>query len=63
MYYTNEPLGVEQPHQLIELPEINKSSAADESENREKAYWIQVRETAVAAGPSFKAASRASYII
>jgi hypothetical protein len=33
MYYTNEPLVVEQPHQLMELPEISKSSAADEPEN------------------------------
>jgi hypothetical protein len=63
IYYTNEPLVVEQPYQLIELPEINKSSAADEPENREKANWMQVRETAAAAGPLFKAASRASYII
>jgi hypothetical protein len=47
----------------MELPEINKSSAADETENKEKANWMQVRETAAAAGPLFKAVSRASYII
>ena len=63
MHYTNEPLVVEQPHQLMELPEINKSSAADEPENKEKANWMQVRETAAAAGPSFKAVSRASYVM
>jgi hypothetical protein len=28
----------------MEVPEANKSSAADEPENREKAIWIQVRE-------------------
>jgi hypothetical protein len=65
MYYTSEPLVVEQLHQqlhqLMELPEANKSSAADEPENREKANWMQIRETATA-GPSFKAASRASYV-
>jgi hypothetical protein len=33
MYYTNEPLVVEQPYQLIELPEISKFSVADEPEN------------------------------
>jgi hypothetical protein len=43
MHYTNEPLVVEQPHQLMELPEIRKSSAADEPENKEKANWMQVR--------------------
>jgi hypothetical protein len=37
MHYPNEPLVVEQPYQLMELPEINKSSAADEPENKEKA--------------------------
>jgi hypothetical protein len=42
MHYTNEPLAVEQFHQLMELPEISKSSAADEPENREKANWMQV---------------------
>jgi hypothetical protein len=56
MHYTNEPLVVEQPHQLMELPEISKSSAADEPENREKANWMQVRE-AVAAS------SRALYVM
>jgi hypothetical protein len=44
----------------MELPEANKSSAADEPENREKANWMQMREAAAAAGPSFRAASRAS---
>jgi hypothetical protein len=47
----------------MELSETNKSSAADEPENKEKANWMQVRETAAAASPSFKAASRASYVI
>jgi hypothetical protein len=47
----------------MELPEANKSSAADEPENREKANWMQIRETAAAAGLLFKAASRASYIM
>jgi hypothetical protein len=47
----------------MELPEINKSSAADEPENKKKANWMQVRETAVAAGPLFKTASRASYVM
>jgi hypothetical protein len=61
MHHTSEPLVVEQLHQLIEPPEANKS-AADEPENREKANWIQMRETA-AAGPLFKAASRASYVM
>jgi hypothetical protein len=28
----------------MELPEANKSSAADEPENKEKANWMQVRE-------------------
>jgi hypothetical protein len=46
----------------MELPEANKSSAADEHENREKANCIQIRET-TAAGPLFKAASRALYVI
>jgi hypothetical protein len=41
----------------MELPEISKSSAADEPENREKANWMQVRE-AVAA--SSRALFRAS---
>jgi hypothetical protein len=47
----------------MELPEINKSSAADKPENREKANWMQVRETAAASGPRFKAAFRASYVM
>jgi hypothetical protein len=67
MYYTSEPLVVEQLHQqlhqLIELPEANKSSAADKPENKEKANWMQIRETTAAAGPLFKAASRASYVM
>jgi hypothetical protein len=28
----------------MELPEANKSSAADKPENKEKANWIEVRE-------------------
>jgi hypothetical protein len=56
MHYVSEPLAVEQFYQLIELPEANKFSAADEPENREKANWMQVRE-AVAAR------SRASYVM
>jgi hypothetical protein len=60
--YTSEPLVIEQLHQLMELPEANKSSAADEPENREKANWMQLREAA-AAGPLFKAASRALYVM
>jgi hypothetical protein len=63
MHHTSEPLVVEQPYQLMELPEANKSSAADESENIEKANWIQIRESTATAGPSYKAASRALYII
>jgi hypothetical protein len=47
----------------MELPEINKSSAADKPKNREKANWMQVRETTAAAGPLFKTASRASYVM
>jgi hypothetical protein len=47
----------------MELPEANKSSAADEPENKNKKNWIQMRETAAAAGPSFKAASRALYVM
>jgi hypothetical protein len=62
MHYTSEPLVVEQPHQLMELLEANKSSAADEPENREKANWMQVRE-AVAASPLFRALFRASYVM
>jgi hypothetical protein len=37
MYYISEPLVVEQLYQLVELPETNKSSAADEPENKKKA--------------------------
>jgi hypothetical protein len=37
MYYTSEPLVVEQLHQLMELLEANNFSAAGEPENREKA--------------------------
>jgi hypothetical protein len=47
----------------MELPEANKSSAADEPENKEKANWMQIRETAATASPSFKAISRALYIM
>jgi hypothetical protein len=43
----------------MELPEANKSSAADKPENKKKANWMQVRKAA-AACPLFKAASRAS---
>jgi hypothetical protein len=60
MYYTNEPLVVEQLYQLIELPEISKSSAADEPENKEKANWMQVREAVAARS---RALFRASYIM
>jgi hypothetical protein len=63
MHHINKPLVVEQLHQLMELPEANKSSAADEPENREKANWMQMRETAAAAGPLFKTVSRASYFM
>jgi hypothetical protein len=56
MHHTSELLVVEQLHQLMELPETNKSSAADEPENREKANWMQVRETVTAS-------SRASYVM
>jgi hypothetical protein len=44
----------------MELPEANKSSAADKPENKEKANWLQVRE-AVAA--SSRVLFRASYIM
>jgi hypothetical protein len=47
----------------MELLEINKSSAADEPENKEKANWMQMRETAAAAGPLFKTASRVLYVM
>jgi hypothetical protein len=40
MHYTSEPLVVEQLHQLMELPEANKSSAADEPENTKAAVRI-----------------------
>jgi hypothetical protein len=60
MHYTNEPLVVEQLYQLMELPEISKSSAADEPENREKANWMQVRE---AVASSSRALFRASYVM
>jgi hypothetical protein len=32
----------------MELPETNKSSAADKPENIEKANWMQVREAVTA---------------
>jgi hypothetical protein len=60
MHYTNEPLVVEQTHQLMELPEISKSSAADKPENREKANWMQVRKAVPA---SSRALVRASYVM
>jgi hypothetical protein len=63
MHYISEPLAVEQLYQLIELPEANKSSAADEPENKEKANWMQIRKAAAAASPLFKAASRALYVM
>jgi hypothetical protein len=34
MHHTSELLVVEQFYQLIELPEANKSSAADKPENK-----------------------------
>jgi hypothetical protein len=37
----------------MELPETNKSSAADKPENKIK-NWMQIRETAAAASPLFK---------
>jgi hypothetical protein len=46
----------------MELSGANKSSAADEPEKKEKTNWMQMREDA-AASPSFKAASRASYVM
>jgi hypothetical protein len=39
MHYPNEPLVVEQPYQLIELPEINKSSATDERAG--VVFWLR----------------------
>jgi hypothetical protein len=59
MNYISEPLVVEQLHQLIELPETNKSSAADEPENKEKVNWMQVREVR----ETVTACSRALYIM
>jgi hypothetical protein len=47
----------------MELSEANKPSAADEPENKEKANWMQIREATAAASPSYKVASRASYVI
>jgi hypothetical protein len=44
----------------MELPEANKSSAADEPENKEKANWMQVIE-AIAA--SSRALFRALYVM
>jgi hypothetical protein len=40
----------------MELPEANKSSAADEPENKEKANWMQVME-------AITARSRTSYVM
>jgi hypothetical protein len=56
MHYISEPFVVEQLHQLMELLEANKSSAADEPENKEKANWMQVREAVTTR-------SRASYVM
>jgi hypothetical protein len=58
MHYISESLVVEQLYQLIELPEANKSSAADEPENKEKTNWMQVREVVAACS---RALFRASY--
>jgi hypothetical protein len=43
----------------MELLEANKSSAADEPENREKANWMQAREMREAV----TACSRALYVM
>jgi hypothetical protein len=43
----------------MELPETNKSSAADEPENKEKVNWMQVREVR----EILTARSRASYVM
>jgi hypothetical protein len=63
MHYISEPLVVEQLyqqlHQLIELPEANKSSAADKPENKEKVNWMQVKEVR----ETITACSRASYVM
>jgi hypothetical protein len=53
MYYISEPLVVEQP-------EANKSSAADEPENKEKESWMQVREAIAARS---RALFGASYVM
>jgi hypothetical protein len=47
----------------MELPEINKSSAADEPKNKEKANWMQVREVREAVAARSRALFRASYVI
>jgi hypothetical protein len=60
MHYTSEPLVVEQLYQLMELPETNKSSAADEPENKEKANWMQVKEVVAT---SSRALFRALYVM
>jgi hypothetical protein len=44
----------------MELPEANKFSAADESENKEKANWMQVSEAVAACS---RVLFRASYIM
>jgi hypothetical protein len=56
----NELLVVEQFYQLIELPEISKSSVANEPENKEKTNWMQVREVVAT---SSRALFGALYII
>jgi hypothetical protein len=38
----------------MELPEANKSSTADEPENKKKANWMQIREIAATAAPYIK---------
>jgi hypothetical protein len=60
MHYISEPLVVEQLHQLIELPDANKSSAADEPENKKKANWMQVIEVVAVRS---RALFRALYIM
>jgi hypothetical protein len=44
----------------MELPEANKSSAADEPKNKEKTNWLQVREAVAARS---RALFRALYIM
>jgi hypothetical protein len=44
----------------MELPEANKSSAADKPENKEKTNWMQVREAVAARS---RVLFRALYVI